>query len=109
MSLVILLDLFRQEVNYKPMPYGAILRHMDIQYHFIKEQVENGMVELYSTKTEYQQADIFLKLSNGLQKKRKSNGRNSSCMMIPLDNQYPTGRNVYIQDLVDFDAIILAT
>ncbi|GJW66994.1 hypothetical protein Tco_0121418, partial [Tanacetum coccineum] len=38
----------------------------------------NGMVELYSTKTEYQQADIFLKLLNGLQKKRKSNGGNSS-------------------------------
>ncbi|GKD61326.1 hypothetical protein Tco_1298835 [Tanacetum coccineum] len=30
MSLAILLDLFRQEVNYKPMPYGATLMYRDI-------------------------------------------------------------------------------
>ncbi|GKE10202.1 hypothetical protein Tco_1413753, partial [Tanacetum coccineum] len=30
-------------------------------YHFIKEQVENGMVELYFVRTEYQLADIFTK------------------------------------------------
>ncbi|GKE19305.1 hypothetical protein Tco_1426882, partial [Tanacetum coccineum] len=30
-------------------------------YHFIKEQVENGVVELYFVKTEYQMADIFTK------------------------------------------------
>nr|GEX92611.1 retrovirus-related Pol polyprotein from transposon TNT 1-94 [Tanacetum cinerariifolium] len=36
-----------------------ILLHIDIRYHFIKEQVENGVVELYFFKTEYQLADIF--------------------------------------------------
>ncbi|GJS95946.1 retrovirus-related pol polyprotein from transposon TNT 1-94 [Tanacetum coccineum] len=32
------------------------------RYHFIKEQVENGVVELYFVKTEYQLADIFTKV-----------------------------------------------
>ncbi|GJZ04128.1 hypothetical protein Tco_0537403 [Tanacetum coccineum] len=35
--------------------------HIDIRYHFIKEQVENGVVELYFVSTEYQLADIFTK------------------------------------------------
>ncbi|GJR72098.1 retrovirus-related pol polyprotein from transposon TNT 1-94 [Tanacetum coccineum] len=36
-------------------------KHIDIRYHFIKEQVENGVVELYFVRTEYQLADIFIK------------------------------------------------
>nr|GEV41837.1 hypothetical protein [Tanacetum cinerariifolium] len=36
-------------------------KHIDIGYHFIKEQVENGIVELYFLQTEYQLADIFTK------------------------------------------------
>ncbi|GJW45592.1 hypothetical protein Tco_0077238 [Tanacetum coccineum] len=36
-------------------------KHIDIRYHFIKEQVENGIVELYFVQTEYQLADIFTK------------------------------------------------
>ncbi|GJV58173.1 retrovirus-related pol polyprotein from transposon TNT 1-94 [Tanacetum coccineum] len=36
-------------------------KHIDIFYHFIKEQVENGIVELYFVRTEYQLADIFTK------------------------------------------------
>ncbi|GKC60941.1 hypothetical protein Tco_1088539 [Tanacetum coccineum] len=35
--------------------------HIDVHYHFIKEQVENGIVELYFVRTEYQLADIFTK------------------------------------------------
>ncbi|GJU43166.1 hypothetical protein Tco_1200432 [Tanacetum coccineum] len=35
--------------------------HIDIGFHFIKEQVENGVVELYFVNTEYQLADIFTK------------------------------------------------
>ncbi|GJU36519.1 hypothetical protein Tco_1184873 [Tanacetum coccineum] len=34
-------------------------KHIDIRYHFIKEQVENGVVKLYFVITEYQLADIF--------------------------------------------------
>nr|GEU73582.1 integrase, catalytic region, zinc finger, CCHC-type, peptidase aspartic, catalytic [Tanacetum cinerariifolium] len=36
-------------------------RHIDIRYQFIKEQVENGVVELYFVNTEHQLADIFKK------------------------------------------------
>nr|GFD10313.1 retrovirus-related Pol polyprotein from transposon TNT 1-94 [Tanacetum cinerariifolium] len=37
------------------------LKHIDIRYHFIKEQVENGVIELYFVNTEYQLADLFTK------------------------------------------------
>ncbi|GJR66985.1 retrovirus-related pol polyprotein from transposon TNT 1-94 [Tanacetum coccineum] len=37
-------------------------KHIDIRYHFIKEQVENGIMELYFVRAEYQLADIFTKL-----------------------------------------------
>ncbi|GJZ82674.1 retrovirus-related pol polyprotein from transposon TNT 1-94 [Tanacetum coccineum] len=36
-------------------------KHIDVRYHFIKEQVENGIVELYFVRTEYQLANIFTK------------------------------------------------
>nr|GEW45763.1 hypothetical protein [Tanacetum cinerariifolium] len=36
-------------------------KHIDIRYHFIKEQVENGMIELYFVNTEYQLVDLFTK------------------------------------------------
>ncbi|GJW05619.1 hypothetical protein Tco_1568042 [Tanacetum coccineum] len=36
-------------------------KHIDVRYHFIKEQVENGVVELYFVRTEYQLADVFTK------------------------------------------------
>ncbi|GJV91284.1 hypothetical protein Tco_1539097 [Tanacetum coccineum] len=36
-------------------------KHIDVRYHFIKEKVKNGVVELYFVKIEYQLADIFTK------------------------------------------------
>nr|GEW37251.1 ribonuclease H-like domain-containing protein [Tanacetum cinerariifolium] len=36
-------------------------KHIDVRYHFIKERVENGIVELYFVRMEYQLADIFTK------------------------------------------------
>nr|GEZ34068.1 retrovirus-related Pol polyprotein from transposon TNT 1-94 [Tanacetum cinerariifolium] len=36
-------------------------KHIDIRYHFIKEQVENGVIELYFINTEYQLANLFTK------------------------------------------------
>ncbi|GKB21714.1 ribonuclease H-like domain-containing protein [Tanacetum coccineum] len=36
-------------------------KHIHTRYHFIKEQVENGIIELYFVRTEYQLADIFTK------------------------------------------------
>ncbi|GJV47778.1 retrotransposon protein, putative, ty1-copia subclass [Tanacetum coccineum] len=63
-------------------------KHINIIHYFIKEQVENGVVELYFIRTEYQLADIFTKPlarerleflinKHGMrsrQTKRKSNG-----------------------------------
>ncbi|GJX13645.1 hypothetical protein Tco_0205403 [Tanacetum coccineum] len=36
-------------------------KHIDTCHHFIREQVENGVVELYFVMTDYQLADIFTK------------------------------------------------
>nr|GFA34972.1 ribonuclease H [Tanacetum cinerariifolium] len=36
-------------------------KHIDIRYHFIKEQVENRVIELYFINSEYQLADLFTK------------------------------------------------
>ncbi|GJX89250.1 retrovirus-related pol polyprotein from transposon TNT 1-94 [Tanacetum coccineum] len=41
--------------------YHSKTKHIDIRYHFIKEHVEKGIVELYFVKTEYQLADLFTK------------------------------------------------
>ncbi|GKE38134.1 hypothetical protein Tco_1461539 [Tanacetum coccineum] len=36
-------------------------KHIDIRHHFIREQVEKGVVELYFVMTDYQLTDIFTK------------------------------------------------
>ncbi|GJS74476.1 retrovirus-related pol polyprotein from transposon TNT 1-94 [Tanacetum coccineum] len=36
-------------------------KQIHTRYHFIKEQVENGIIELYFVRTEYQLADMFTK------------------------------------------------
>ncbi|GJT47970.1 retrovirus-related pol polyprotein from transposon TNT 1-94 [Tanacetum coccineum] len=36
-------------------------KHIDIRYHFIKEHVEKGIMEIYFVGTEYQLADLFTK------------------------------------------------
>nr|GEZ18703.1 hypothetical protein [Tanacetum cinerariifolium] len=36
-------------------------KHIHIKYHFIKEQVENGVIELYFVNIDYQLADLFTK------------------------------------------------
>nr|GEV66303.1 integrase, catalytic region, zinc finger, CCHC-type, peptidase aspartic, catalytic [Tanacetum cinerariifolium] len=36
-------------------------KHIDIRHHFIREQVEKGVVELFFMTTDYQLADIFTK------------------------------------------------
>ncbi|GJY77756.1 retrovirus-related pol polyprotein from transposon TNT 1-94 [Tanacetum coccineum] len=36
-------------------------KHISVRYHFIKEQVENEVVELYFVKSDYQLTDIFTK------------------------------------------------
>nr|GEY50459.1 Gag-Pol polyprotein [Tanacetum cinerariifolium] len=36
-------------------------KYIDVRYHFIKEMVEKGIVELFFVRTEYQLADLFTK------------------------------------------------
>nr|GEV58806.1 retrovirus-related Pol polyprotein from transposon TNT 1-94 [Tanacetum cinerariifolium] len=36
-------------------------KHIDVRYHFIKDHVEKGTIELYFVGTEYQLADLFTK------------------------------------------------
>nr|GEU68885.1 retrovirus-related Pol polyprotein from transposon TNT 1-94 [Tanacetum cinerariifolium] len=36
-------------------------KHITVRYHFIKEHVEKGTIELYFVKTDYQLADLFTK------------------------------------------------
>nr|GEZ15332.1 ribonuclease H-like domain-containing protein [Tanacetum cinerariifolium] len=36
-------------------------KHIDVRYHFIKEKVEKGIVELFFDGTEHQLADLFTK------------------------------------------------
>nr|GEX74574.1 hypothetical protein [Tanacetum cinerariifolium] len=36
-------------------------KHIDVRYHFIKENVEKGIIELFFVGTEYQLADLFTK------------------------------------------------
>nr|GEX52526.1 retrovirus-related Pol polyprotein from transposon TNT 1-94 [Tanacetum cinerariifolium] len=36
-------------------------KHIDVRYHFIKEKVKKGIVELFVVRTEYQLADLFTK------------------------------------------------
>nr|GFC55965.1 retrotransposon protein, putative, unclassified [Tanacetum cinerariifolium] len=47
------------------LPYANVQhsrsKHIDIKYHFIKEHVEQGVIELYFVNTEYQLADLFTK------------------------------------------------
>nr|GFC12627.1 retrovirus-related Pol polyprotein from transposon TNT 1-94 [Tanacetum cinerariifolium] len=36
-------------------------KHIDVRYHFIKEKIEKGIVELFFVETKYQLADLFTK------------------------------------------------
>nr|GEV69049.1 hypothetical protein [Tanacetum cinerariifolium] len=36
-------------------------KHIDVRYHFIKEKVEKGIIELFFVETKYQLADLFTK------------------------------------------------
>ncbi|GJS11780.1 retrovirus-related pol polyprotein from transposon TNT 1-94 [Tanacetum coccineum] len=47
-------------ISCNPVQHSKI-KHIDIRYHFIKEHVERGTVEIYFVGTEYQLADLFTK------------------------------------------------
>nr|GEW31948.1 retrovirus-related Pol polyprotein from transposon TNT 1-94 [Tanacetum cinerariifolium] len=47
-------------ISCNPVQHSRI-KHIAIRYHFIKEHVEKGTIELYFVKTDYQLADLFIK------------------------------------------------
>ncbi|GJT78490.1 hypothetical protein Tco_1045215 [Tanacetum coccineum] len=47
-------------ISVNPSPHSRT-KHIDVRYHFIKEHVEKGIVELFFVGTEYQLADLFTK------------------------------------------------
>ncbi|GKC66937.1 hypothetical protein Tco_1099535, partial [Tanacetum coccineum] len=47
-------------ISCNPVQHSRI-KHIDIRYHFIKEHVEKGTMELYFVGTKYQLADLFTK------------------------------------------------
>ncbi|GJV34697.1 putative reverse transcriptase domain-containing protein [Tanacetum coccineum] len=47
-------------ISYNPVQHSRT-KHINVRYHFIKEQVERGISELYFVRTEYQLADMFKK------------------------------------------------
>nr|GEX94641.1 retrovirus-related Pol polyprotein from transposon TNT 1-94 [Tanacetum cinerariifolium]GEX97524.1 retrovirus-related Pol polyprotein from transposon TNT 1-94 [Tanacetum cinerariifolium] len=47
-------------ISYNPVQHSRT-KHIVVHYHFIKEHLEKGTIELYFVKTDYQLADIFTK------------------------------------------------
>nr|GEV30719.1 Gag-Pol polyprotein [Tanacetum cinerariifolium]GEV31349.1 Gag-Pol polyprotein [Tanacetum cinerariifolium] len=47
-------------ISCNPVQHSST-KHIDVRYHFIKEKVEKGIVELFFVGTEYQLADLFTK------------------------------------------------
>nr|GEZ97843.1 hypothetical protein [Tanacetum cinerariifolium] len=47
-------------ISYNPVQHSRN-KQIDVRYHFIKEKVEKGIVELFFVRTEYQLADLFTK------------------------------------------------
>ncbi|GJR57313.1 hypothetical protein Tco_1499475 [Tanacetum coccineum] len=56
-----------------PVPQHSEQKHIAVRYHFIKEHVEKGTIELYFVKTDYQLADLFTRwLQSSFQQSRDS-------------------------------------
>ncbi|GKB77467.1 hypothetical protein Tco_0944362, partial [Tanacetum coccineum] len=47
-------------ISFNPVQHSNT-KHIDIRYHFIKEHVEKGTMEIYFVGAEYQLADLFTK------------------------------------------------
>ncbi|GJR85854.1 retrovirus-related pol polyprotein from transposon TNT 1-94 [Tanacetum coccineum] len=47
-------------ISYNPVQHSRT-KHINVRYHFSKEQVERGIIELYFVRIEYQLADMFTK------------------------------------------------
>nr|GEV53818.1 Gag-Pol polyprotein [Tanacetum cinerariifolium] len=52
--------LIKHAISCNPVQHSRT-KHIDVRYHFIKKQVEKGIVELFFVETEYPLADMFTK------------------------------------------------
>nr|GEX29082.1 hypothetical protein [Tanacetum cinerariifolium] len=74
-------------------------KHIIVHYHFIKEHVEKGTIELYFVKTDYQLADLFTKAIpldrfNYLVRRLGARGKGYDCAVFYQDG-LPTGRHIH--------------
>nr|GFB31225.1 retrovirus-related Pol polyprotein from transposon TNT 1-94 [Tanacetum cinerariifolium] len=58
-------------ISFNPVQHSCT-KHIDVRYHFIKEKVEKGIVELFFVGTEYQLADLFTKASRKVSVSRQT-------------------------------------
>ncbi|GJW46105.1 retrovirus-related pol polyprotein from transposon TNT 1-94 [Tanacetum coccineum] len=63
-------------------------KHIDIKFHFIKEQVDNRVVELYFINTGYQLADIFTKALGRERIEFLSNKQDASFKRLKTPKQF---------------------
>nr|GEW50057.1 retrovirus-related Pol polyprotein from transposon TNT 1-94 [Tanacetum cinerariifolium] len=54
------LDIKDSNISCNPIQHSRT-KHIDVRYHFIKEKVEKGIVEVFFVGTKYQLADLFTK------------------------------------------------
>ncbi|GJU95610.1 retrovirus-related pol polyprotein from transposon TNT 1-94 [Tanacetum coccineum] len=67
-------------ISYNPVQHSRT-KHIDVRYHFIKEQVEKGIVELFFVGTEYQLADLLF---------TKPYRKNSLSLLLDNSGKMPT-------------------
>ncbi|GKC02802.1 hypothetical protein Tco_0994412 [Tanacetum coccineum] len=60
-KIPMLCDNIKMLLTYAETTFNIQIQAIDIRFHFIKEHVENGVIELYFVNMEYQLADIFTK------------------------------------------------
>nr|GFB08333.1 copia protein [Tanacetum cinerariifolium] len=84
-------------------------KHIAVRYHFIKEHVEKGTIELYFVKTDYQLADIFTKALPVDRFKYLVRRLDQSKYVLEILKKYtmescdPVGTPMEIKDKLDLD------
>nr|GFA93476.1 ribonuclease H [Tanacetum cinerariifolium] len=85
-------------------------KHIGVRYHFIKEKVKKGIVELFFVETEYQLADLFTKalpverfqyLIRRLELKRRDSIEYASEMELSVQNRINDGLDLFLTYLND--------
>ncbi|GJR09915.1 hypothetical protein Tco_0792567 [Tanacetum coccineum] len=89
-------------------------KHIDIRHHFIREQVENDVVELYFVTTDYQLANIFTKalprerfefplpllgMKNKMVEENVPAPTRSDDQLVPVNARLPYGKSNLLLDL----------